>query len=289
MPTLDAPAAAAIAPKDQHSWSESAYEWLLRSQQIQARSSVPHDPSSAAWSFARPSERNGTGIAFVDAALTKHGGSALPVVEIRGSHRTGKTCTLVTLAARFVTETRPSRYRSEQDIDIEKLPQVVILDSNQDAVASRLLCAVRSVLFRQSPEDHGLEQEMTSCMSRIHYVFSEDMAGWVPTLESLRSRLASASSDHPTLLLWDGFLSDVGEPSERVEVIRQLTRLMRDCTALLVTTTLPTRRFATWDKHVSQRITLEQVNPISEGGHDFCATVQNNQIPYTISSGGILC
>lgn len=225
----------------------------------------------------------------MDTALAEHSGSTLPVVEIRGSHRTGKTWTLVTLAARFAAETRPSRFRSEKDIAIEELPQVVILDSNHDAIASRLLCAVRSVLLRQSSEDRGLQQETISCLSRIHYVFSEDMAGWVPTLESLRSRLVSASSDHPILLLWDGFLSDVGEPAERMEVIRQLTRLMRDCTVLLVTTTLPTRRFAAWDKHVTQRITLEQVIPIPEGGHDFCATVQNSQIPYTISSGGVLC
>jgi hypothetical protein len=193
------------------------------------------------------------------------------------------------LAARYAAETRPSRFRSKKDTAIEELPQVVILDSNHDAIASRLLCAVRSVLLRHSPEDHGLQQEIASCMSRINYVFSEDKAGWVPILESLRSRLVSASSDHPTLLLWDGFLSDVGEPAVGMEVIRQLTRLMRDCTVLLVTATLPTRRFPAWDRHVTQRVTLEQVNPIPEGGHDCCATVHNSKIPYTISSGGILC
>lgn len=286
---LNPPAAAVLAPKNHQTWSETAYDWMLRSQQMQAHYSMPYDPSTAAWSFIRPSERNGTGIAFVDAALAKHNGSTLPVVELRGSHRTGKTWTLITLAARFVVETRLSRFRSDENIDIEELPQVVILDCNQDAMASRLLRAVRSVLLRQLPEDDGLENEIISCMSRIHYIFSEDMAGWVPTLESLRSGLSSVSSDHPTLILWDGFLSDTGEAAERMEVIRQLTRLMRDCTILLVTTALPTRRFAVWDKHVTQRITLEQMNPIPEGGHDFVATVQNNRIPYTITSGGILC
>ena len=286
---LNQPGAVVLASKDRQTWSETAYDWMLRFQQMQAHSSMPHDPSSAAWSFIRPSERSGTGIAFVDAALAKSNVSALPVVEIRGSHRTGKTWTLITLAARFVAETRLSRFQSEENIDIEALPQVVILDCNQDAIAPRLLRAVRSVLLRQLQKDDGLEKAIISCMSRIHYVCSEDMAGWVPTLESLRSGLSSVSSDHPTLILWDGFLNYTSEAAERMEVIRQLTRLMRDCTILLVTTALPSRRFAVWDKHVTHRITLEQVNPIPEGGHDFVATVQNNQIPYTITSGGILC
>ena len=284
---------AAIPTNDQQSWSESAYDWLLRSQQQQAHVAVPHDPSSAAWAFTRPSERNGTGIAFVDAPLKNmQTNDALPVVEIRGSHRTGKTWTLITLAARFVTETRSSRFPSEPDTAIEELPQVVILDSNQDALAPGLFYAVRSALLRQSPDalpPDALEREISSCLSRIHLVFSEDMAGWVPTLESLRYRLASLSTDHPTLVLWDGFLSGAGETAGRMETIRQLNRLLRDCTILLVTTTFSTRKFAEWDKHVTHRITLERLNPIPEGGHDYVATFHDTRIPFTITPGGVLC
>lgn len=275
------------------SWSESALDWLIRSQQIQARSSVPVDPSSAAWAFVRPSEKNGTGTAFVDAALTKNVHGSIPIVEIRGGHRTGKTATLITLAARFVAETRPSRFRSEGETrETGELPQVVIFDSNVDMMASRLLCAVRSALLRQSPDalsEDILEKETILCMSRIHIVSSEDMSGWVPALESLRSRLSLVASDHPTLVLWDGFMGGPSEVAERMEAIRQLTRLARDCTMLLITTTLPSRKFALWDKHVTQRITLEQASGVTEGVHAFVATVQNSRVQYSITAGGVLC
>jgi len=292
MATLNHPGDVSVThTKERKSWSESAYEWLVRAQQIQARSSVPINPSSAAWAFVRPSERNGTGTAFVDAALTKRVNDSLPVVEIRGGHRTGKTATLIGLAARFVAETRPSRFRQEEDAEKEELPQVVILDCNQNMVAPRLLCAVRSALLRQAPalSEDGLENETILCMSRIHVVSSEDMGGWVPALESLRSRLSPISSDHPTLVLWDGFMDGTSEVAERMEVIRQLTRLTKDCTVLLITTTLPTRKFALWDKHVTQRITLEQMSVLPEGGHAFVASVQNTRMPYSITAGGVLC
>lgn len=273
-------------------WTESAYDWLVRSQQIQARSLEPVDPSSAAWAFVRPSPKTGTGTAFVDAALTKHVNSSLPIVELRGSHRTGKTATLITLAARFVTDTRPSRFQeAEQDAEKEELLQVVVFDSNLDVMASRLLCAVRSALLRQSPDalsEDGLEQETIKCMSRIHVVRSEDMVGWVPALESLRFRLSPVASQHPTLLLWDDFLSGPSETTERMEVIRHLARLTKDCAVLLITTTMSTRKFSLWDKHVTQRITLEETDG---GGHAFVASVQssNTRVPYSITAAGVLC
>lgn len=278
-------------PKEGQSWSESALDWLVRSQQIQARSSKPVDPSSAAWAFVRPSEKNGTGTAFVDAALTKHINGSIPIVEIRGGHRTGKTATLITLAAKFVAETRPSRFNEKEADTRQELPQVVIFDSNLDMTPSRLLCSVRSALLRQSSggttlSEDALERETILCMSRIHVICSEDMSGWVPALESLRLRLSLVPSDHPTLLLWDDFMCSNSEVTERMEVIRQLTRLTRECTLLLITTKLPTRKFTLWDKNVTQRITLEQVNT---GEHAFVATVQNTRTPYSITAGGVLC
>jgi hypothetical protein len=249
------------------------------------------DPSSAAWAFVRSSAKTGTGTAFIDAALSKNQISSLPIIELRGRHRTGKTATLITLAARFVADTRPSRFqRAQEDEEQKELPQAVILDSNLDFVAPRLLCAVRSALLRQSPDvlsDDGLEQETIKCMSRIHIISSEDTMAWVPALESLRFRLSRVASHHPTLFLWDDFLSGPSETTERTEVIRHLNRLTRDCTLLLITTTMwPTRKFSLWDKHVSQRITLEETNG---DGHPYVASIQNIRIPYSITAAGVLC
>mmetsp|Transcript_8199 Transcript_8199/g.14845 ORF Transcript_8199/g.14845 Transcript_8199/m.14845 type:complete len:283 (-) Transcript_8199:133-981(-) len=272
-------------------WTESAYDWLVRSQKIQVRSSVPVDPSSAAWAFVRSSAKTGTGTAFIDAALSKNQISSLPIIELRGRHRTGKTATLITLAARFVADTRPSRFRrAQEDEEQKELPQAVILDSNLDFVAPRLLCAVRSALLRQSPDvlsEDGLEQETIKCMSRIHIICSGDTMAWVPALESLRFRLSRVASHHPTLFLWDDFLSGPSETTERTEVIRHLNRLTRDCTVLVITTTMwPTRKFSPWDKHVSQRITLEETNG---DGHPYVASIENIRIPYSITAAGVLC
>lgn len=227
----------------------------------------------------------------------KHSGD-IPILEVRGGHRTGKTATLLTLAARFVVDTRPSRFAaqeqniSEQQQEEKELPQVVIFDSNLDITPSHLLCHVRTALLRQSSLDSTLsedtlEQETILCMNRIHIVSSEDMGGWVPALESLRARLAPRATNHPTLLLWDNFMCNNSEVTERMEVIRQLNRLLRDCTILLITTTMPTRKGGLWDKYVTQRILLEHVG--EHGHHKFCATVQNTKTPYSITAGGVLC
>lgn len=270
-------------------WNETAYEWLQRSQQLRAQAAIPRDPSSAAWAFVR---RPNTGVSFVDAALKRRQApGVMPVVEIRGNLGTGKTSTLVTLAARFVVETCPLRFQGPNQ-ESALLPQVVILDGNQDMAATRIACAVRSILLRQCddlPHDK-FDSQMASCLDRIHIVFSGGVAstGCVSTLESLRCKL-SESPDHPTLVLWDGFLAETSEVSERMEVVRQLQRFLRDCTIFMVVACPYNSRIpGGYDKLVTHRIRLDQA-PVT-GGHDFSAFLhgQDTPIPYSLSLGGVL-
>jgi hypothetical protein len=280
-------------------WSESAYEWLLRSQQQQAQAAFPHDPSSAAWSFVRPGQ--GTGVSFIDAVLKKH---SMPVIELQGDHRTGKSWTLLTLAARFVVSTRASGFPRSDDTNatpttaddsLHSLPQVVLLDSHQDVLGSKILASVRTALLR-TPEDmpeETLQKEIAACLGRIHVVMAEDVVGWVATLEALRCKLSKVS-EHPTLILWDGFLSDIRNDNNagRTEITRQVTRLLKDCKVLLITTST-TRKYGPWDnKLVAQRIRLERLDSSGaapQGQHDFVATFQDVRIPFSIARGSILC
>ena len=96
---------------------------------------------------------------------------------------------------------------------------------------------IEEELERQELERTSLERDMEDCLSRIHIIQVDGPNGWVPTLEALTHRLSeerdryrtsSSGNDDiatrnvskdveietslcgpPTLLLWDGFLSDV--------------------------------------------------------------------------------
>jgi hypothetical protein len=306
--------------------SENALSWFLRSRQQRkqerqlVQTAKPTDPASAAWAFFRC----GTGIPFVDESLRlcqhyqnhnyhyqqqqhhqQQFAHRLPVLEIRDDKgKTGKTRTLLSLAARFVVSTRPSLFSNnatnkdtttsstgttEQAVSPPPPPQVIVLDSTLDMTPLKLAYAVSSQLLRQyNPETSSassspstpnggahygnhdkqhndetmtssLEQEIQACLSRIQMVHVDDMTEWVPVLESLCWDLSQAQrhepssqqqpvqrrSEHsnssmiptvpatatPTLLLWDGFLSEPTRDvaGSRMEVIRQLTRLLQEC------------------------------------------------------------
>jgi hypothetical protein len=105
-------------------------------------------------------------------------------------------------------------------------------------------------------QQHGLlliEEEMEECLSRIHVVQVDYGAtDWVPVLEVLRHEIAGRPQQHPkenapptlalqqevpTLLLWDGFLEDVGgrnEASSIQEIFLQMSRLLhqQECKSL---------------------------------------------------------
>jgi len=94
---------------------------------------------------------------------------------------------------------------------------------------------IEQELERQELERTSLERDMKDCLSRIHIIQVDGPNGWVPTLEALTHRLSEERDQYrtsgsgnddiatqnvskdvetshcgpPTLLLWDGFLSDV--------------------------------------------------------------------------------
>jgi hypothetical protein len=250
---------------------ETAWDWLQRVKKEKA--APPNDPHSAAWAFCR----GATGIAFVDAALKQN---EIPTIDIRGS-ASCKTLTVISLASRFVVDTRASRYPQLQSQmqGEDPAPQVFLLDSQQDISMARLLYAVRTTLLRRHTNNDkvSFEDDLEDCLRRIHLVTSSDgFLGWVPVLEALRHRLRSF--DAPTLVLWDGFLTEPEASNEisRTLIIRLVQKILTDCTVLWITTTH--RRRYQWERHVSQKIHLE------EG----VASVLRTRIPFQLSISGVL-
>ena len=329
---------------------ETAYEWFQRSQRARIARSVapPTNPTAAAWAFCRPSTATtssssasfGTGIAFVDAALQRRvfhpqhqQQQQLPVVDIRGSTDTGKTWTIISLAARFVVATRKSQFLvatghpPQREDDGWIPPQVIVFDSQCNVTLPKLVYAVRSLLLRRlsgsgagpSTQEETAEQlhektvhferDMEDCLSRIQVAQNSsqggDLTGWVPILETVRHQLAPTAADHPTLLLWDGFLSEpdaVSHEGARMEVIRQLERVLLDCSVLLITTTTTNtsvvsgapdhggRHRKEWERFITQRIRLDCTAAHSNHNshYEYLATVHGTQIPFSISMAGIL-
>jgi hypothetical protein len=271
---------------------ETALDWFKRCQRQREAAQTPHDPSSAAWTFIR----SGTsGIAPVDAAWknaannsTTTTDSSLPVVAMDGP--VGKTWTLISLAARFVVATRPSRFETTTSTDSSNdttsssstcsLPQVVMLDSTYNITASKVAYVVRSTLLRQPGiQEASIPQDLECCLSRIHIATVDDLAGWVPVLEAMKYALQQQQAQqHPTLVLWDGYLSESNDESQQKEVERQLTRLLA-CKVALVVARNQYKKLE-WE---TQRIRLER-----HKGKDCVATVNGTRIPFSLSLGGIL-
>lgn len=288
------------------SWKETALDWSQRSRLKRAIKEIPRNPSDAARSFVQPiSEMGGTGISFLDEALRTQVPGKLPVIDVRGEHHCGKTWTIISLAARFVVATRPSQFsRSggattnygdyEDETDRSPPPQVLILDSCYGVTVAKLTHVVQSNLLR-----HSTEKEMASCLERIHLASVNEASDWVAILECIKYELATVS--HPTLVLWDGFLSEPTDDANRMEVIRQVVRLLEECkNVLFISTTCTTdfRKLREWEKYISHRIRLErlapqkqqiQQNPLSKNmGHEYVATFQGSQHNFSISLTGIL-
>ena len=360
--------------------SERAIDWFQRCQekQVQERRSVdlpPETPAAAAWAFFRgKSVHGGTGIGFVDECITRRQqrqrGSTrpnqLPAMEIRDSAAsrneggTGKTRTIVSLAAKFVVSTRESLFLSHQNhttattspgsshrtppLSVSQLlsmPRVIVLDSNLDVTSLLIANSVSSSLLRdqQDPTTTDmamLDQDMISCLSRIHVAHVEEATDWIPVLESIRCQLLpdmettihsstrQEETDFPTLLLWDGFLSEPGltEGSQK-EITRQLALLLKDCNIGLIYTTSyigfdvrileghnangnpffnstdpnMTATASTYygvgggEGPLASTVELEH-NDSTQTRHDFMATIlpgrSQYQIPYSLSSAGVL-
>lgn len=308
-------------------WTETAYDWMLRCRRRGSGELAPKGPSSAAWSFVSPARNNhscdssGTGIAFIDAALCKNvtpnssleNRTKIPVIDIRGDY--GKTWTLISLAARFVVATCQSQFseisgaRDDENQSffgrsLGQLPQVIVLDSKYDFTIPKLSYAVRSTLLRklgvlnhdnEANLKRRFERDIENCLSRIHIATSSnDVGGWIPILESIRFQLLPLASDHPTLILWDGFLGEpAGGDAMKMEVVRLLELLLRECSVLLVITSGSRYRKRDFERFVTHKIRLDRRDVKSAPAnqcnrHAFSASVYSEQIPFSISLGGIV-
>jgi hypothetical protein len=204
--------------------------------QLAESTAPPQTPIAAAWSFFRPSRHDnsnnnnsgGTGLEFIDAALRKRpispsSSSSMIVMDVRGS--VGKTWTIISLAARFVVATRPSRFLSPNS---NNLPQVLLFNARYDVAIPKLVYAIRANLLlrssaskittthdrmqqhpvredepcfadRETLDYNGnhnddwlrqLETEIQECLSRIHIVQTTTPSEWVPILECIRHQIA---------------------------------------------------------------------------------------------------
>jgi hypothetical protein len=224
-------------------------------------------------------------------------------------------------------------------------PQVILFDSNYGVYVVKLARVVRTLLLQEyqskaeddkecmtqdDPPDwcsaisDQLEYDLNECLSRFHIVTSDDLAGWVPILESIREHMErTLHTSGPTLLLWDGFLSEpllLQTDAIKREVVRQLERLLTECSRCLAmtvvsTTTTPsatsegaaaqqhTRGLTDWEKLVTRRIYLRRIvrrgsattcSPADEPHHEqethvatILGSTQQTTIPFSISEAGL--
>jgi hypothetical protein len=223
-------------------WIETAWNWFQRSQK--SKIIIPKDPTTAAQAFMKG--HVSTGIPFIDRALqTSTNTSQAPFLELLGpvynhTNKTNKnktttmtidtsTCscspaswTLISLAARFVVATRPSKYqtwttthtvtwnvveedggdddhdddeyhhqqprRQQQQSSLPLAPNVILIDSFHSIDIHDLVSAVRGLLLLDSVEDESLDMELEDCLARIHILFLSDTIPIVAGLEALRCK-----------------------------------------------------------------------------------------------------
>lgn len=261
-----------------------------------------------------------------------HNKYKIPVIDLRGD--VGKTWTLITLAAKFVVSTRPSIFTSKDTMtansslltvgnlgtsyDHKLLPQVILLDSNLDLTIEKIVYAVRASLIRAAKDNEQnnitysnyrkvFENDMNNCLGRIHKATPSNdsmTSSWITVLESIRCQLLASGTDFPTLILWDGYLSepDVTDAT-KMEIVRQLELLINECCIFLVVTTstaiLPKGfyRKREWERFVTHRIQLNHHNLLTSNTtnagdtdvqHPYVASVNGLQFPFSISLAGIL-
>jgi len=290
-------------------WTESALDWFDRCDDAQRTRIEPTDPISAAHSFV---EGETTGLAFLDEALIaaapasakkkKSSANASSIVEITGSDSVTTTGTLLSLAARFVVATRPSKFPASTSSSpiIVPPPQVVLIDSLHNISIERLVSMVRGTLLLDSAATTGndttdvdpsaIDLEINDCLSRIHLVFVHDTTTTVAALEALKCCRddddTSSTKNAATLLLWDGFLSSLPDATARMEVLRQLGRLWREKKSMLLIA-LFSNRPRLENKHVTSRVRLERASGNDEKVK-YAAMVGTKRFDFTMGTAGVL-
>ncbi|KAI2499902.1 hypothetical protein MHU86_14572 [Fragilaria crotonensis] len=220
---------------------ETALDWWERCHE--SKRIVPTDPVTAAQAFLRGDVP--TGIGFVDEALllertfgtTKHSTNyrrEAPILELLTATTTTMTpsttstgvsgaasWTLISLAARFVVATRPSRFihsplSSEPSLPTatgtsttsstitptttQQLPMVILMDPFHSIDMNDLVSAIRSTWLLQQehsedPSETNAQDVVEECLSRIQMLFpSPDTLCTVAILEALQCRFASRGS-----------------------------------------------------------------------------------------------
>jgi hypothetical protein len=251
----------------------------------------------------------------------------LPLVEISGP--VAKTTTLVTMAAQFVVQTRPSRFDNTTGVEYntKRLPQVFIFDADwqitpqhiSERIRSLLLCDYNAieVRARQKQVEEGdiidsqnhdnlsihehpnigdwerLQVDCEDCFQRVHVAQADEnnSAGWLPLVASLEDL---ECYDHPTLVLWDGFLHyDHGSTGDVCRTLLRILSRPQAPTMLVYTTRYawPRRRNSEWNDRVTHRIRLEASSESSS--HNFVAFCDGQSegtttgIPFSITAAGI--
>lgn len=300
---------------------ESARSWLDRSRHFVAKALEELDgsPRSVAHAFLcrhRPTSTtpSGTGVAFVDCMLSiKNERRDSVIFEIAGRPDTGKTWTLLVLAASYLVQTASAHPNRIDGGNSTLWPPVIILDAECGIHMPHLIHALQSaILLRNSPSEDvqsALQQEIAFHLGRVHWVPLPTKEDIPLLLEVMRPALLSKSVfDAPPMLIIDAVNSfessdkiqpDLGVPSTH-EVMRQLDRLLQACQRDIIifasriitsnassnnTTDLWKRRF------VTHTVTLERRNDTTFGTEFvaiFPSTVKQSPLPFRIESGRIL-
>jgi hypothetical protein len=303
---------------------ESARSWLDRSRHFVAKAIEELDgsPRSVAHAFLcrrrlTSTTRSGTGVAFVDCMLSiKNEHRSNVIFEIAGRPETGKTWTLLVLAASYLvqTATRPNRNGGENS---DVWPPVIILDAECGMHMPHLINALQSAILvvqrLPSSEDHGhvqsaIQQEIAFHLGRVHWVPLTTKEEIPLLFEVMRPALLSKSAfDAPPMIIIDAINSfessdkiqpDLGVPSTH-EVMRQLDRLLQACqqdiiifASRIITSNASSTTTDLWKRRfVTQTVTLERHNDTTSQNEFvaiFPSTAKHSPLPFRIEFGRIV-
>lgn len=300
---------------------ESARSWLDRSRRFVAKALEELDgsPRSSAHAFlcrrCPAAGGGGTGVAFVDCMLALKNERINNVIfEIAGRPETGKTLTLLALAASYLVQTGNRPNNISYGGDPNRLwPPVIILDTDYGIHMPYIVNALQSAILLQKSQTRDqcqvqstMELEISFHLGRIHLVPLPSKEDIPFLLELLRPMLLSHSVfDAPPMLIIDAINSfescdkiqpDGGIPSTH-EFMRQLDRLIQACqqdilifASRIVSSNASAATSDLWKRRVTHSVTLERRNYSTN--NDFVAifptTTNQPSIPFRIESGRIV-